>query len=379
MKKTLTILFILTGLLSCKQHDKFHISGKVIDAKDEMLYFEHTGLLKTTVLDSTKLSADGEFHFKAARPAYPDFYRLRLSDKIITFAVDSCEDITIDAKSKNFATDYKLTGSETSLEIQKLRLSVMNIQRKANALTPDLSAAEQNAKIAEIEKDIEAHKVVARKLILQNPRSAAAYFALYQKVNDTYLFSPYIKSDKAYCAAVATSFNAYMPDYERTKNIYSLVLDAIKTERSQKDKEAWNEILANSATGYIDIDLMDKNNVERKLSSLQGKVVLIDFSAYGTKESVDYTFTLRDLYNKYHSRGFEIYQISLDENKAQWKQAVANIPWVCVRDEAGPDTKYVSTYNISSVPTNFLLNKKGNIVGRNFGLEELKKEIEKSL
>jgi len=198
-------------------------------------------------------------------------------------------------------------------------------------------------------------------------------------VNDTYLFSPYIKSDKAYCAAVATSFNAYMPDYERTKNIYSLVLDAIKTERSQKDKEAWNEILANSATGYIDIDLMDKNNVERKLSSLQGKVVLIDFSAYGTKESVDYTFTLRDLYNKYHSRGFEIYQISLDENKAQWKQAVANIPWVCVRDEAGPDTRYVSTYNISSVPTNFLLNKKGNIIGRNFGLEELKKEIEKSL
>jgi len=379
MKKTLTILIILAGLLSCKQHDKFHISGKVIDAKDEMLYFEHTGLLKTTILDSTKLSADGEFHFKAARPAYPDFYRLRLSDKIITFAVDSCEDITIDAKSKNFATDYKLTGSETSLQIQKLRLSVMNIQRKANALTPDLSAAEQNAKIAEIEKDIEAHKVVARKLILQNPRSTAAYFALYQKVNDTYLFSPYIKSDKAYCAAVATSFNAYMPDYERTKNIYSLVLDAIKTERSQKDKEAWNEILANSATGYIDIDLMDKNNVERKLSSLQGKVVLIDFSAYGTKESVDYTFTLRDLYNKYHSRGFEIYQISLDENKAQWKQAVANIPWVCVRDEAGPDTRYVSTYNISSVPTNFLLNKKGNIIGRNFGLEELKKEIEKSL
>ena len=378
MKKTLTILLILTGLFSCKQHDKFHISGKVIDAKGEMLYFEHSGLMKTTILDSVKLGTDGEFRFKSARPAYPDFYRLRLVDKIITFAVDSCEEITINAKSANFATDYQITGSETSLQIQKLRRSVVNIQLKANELS-SISAEQQNAKIAEIEKDIEAHKAMARKLILQNPRSAAAYFALYQKVNNTYLFSPYIKTDKPYCAAVATSFNTFMPDYERSKNIYSLVLDAIKTERSQKDKEAWNEILANASTGYIDIALPDKNNVEQKLSKLEGKVVLIDFSAYETNESVDYTFALRDLYNKYHSRGLEIYQISLDQNKAQWKQSIQNIPWICVRDETGPDTKYVASYNISTIPTTFLMNRKGVIVGRSFSFEELKREIEKSL
>ena len=379
MKKTLAILLILTGLFSCKQHNKFHISGKVTDAKGEMLYFEYSGLMKTTVLDSTKLSDDGEFRFKSARPAYPDFYRLRLNDKIITFAVDSCEDITIDAKSDNFATNYKLTGSTTSLQIQKLRQSVMNIQQKANELTSSLSTEQQNAKIAEIEKDIETHKVMARKLILQNPRSTAAYFALYQKVNNTFLFSPYIKTDKPYCAAVATSFNTFMPEYDRSKNIYSLVLDAIKTERSQKEKEAWKEILANASTGYIDIALTDKNNVERKLSQLQGKVILIDFSAYETKESIDYTFALRELYNKYHNRGFEIYQVSLDQNKLLWKQSVANIPWVCVRDEAGPDTRFVSSYNISSIPTTFLINRKGVIIGRSFGFEELRREIEKNL
>jgi hypothetical protein len=378
MKKTLTILLILTGLFSCKQHDKFHISGKVLDAKGEILYFEHSGLMKTTVLDSVKLGTDGEFRFKSARPAYPDFYRLRLNEKIITFAVDSCEDITINAKSANFATNYQLTGSETSLQIQKLRQSVMNIQLKANELS-SISAEQQNAKISEIEKDIEAHKAMARKLVLQNPRSAAAYFALYQKVNNTYLFSPYVKSDKPYCAAVATSFNTFMPDYERSKNIYSLVLDAIKTERNQKDKEAWNEILANASTGFLEISLPDKNNADRKLSSLKGKVVLIDFSLYETKESIDYTFSLRDLYNKYHSRGFEIYQVCLDQNKLQWKQAIANIPWICVRDEAGPNTKYISTYNISSIPTTFLMSRKGDIIGRSFSFEELKKQIEQNL
>ena len=378
MKKTLIILLALVGLLSCKQHDKFRINGKVEGAKGEILYFEYSGLMKTTVLDSVKLRSNGEYSFKSKRPAYPDFYRLRLKDKVITFAVDSCEEITIDAKLANFASEYKLTGSETSLQIQKLRRSVMNIQRKANELN-SLNAEQQNKKIAEIEKDIETHKAMAQKLILQNPRSAAAYFALYQKINDTYLFSPYIKTDKPFCAAVATSYNAFMPEYDRSKNLYSLVLDAIRKERNQKDKEAWNEVLANASTGYIDIALPDKNNVERKLSSLEGKVILIDFSTYEAKESIDYTFALRDLYNKYHKRGFEIYQVSLDENKFQWKRAVENIPWVCVRDENGPNTKFAASYNISSIPTTFLMNRKGTIIGRSFGFEELNKQIEKNL
>lgn len=378
MKKTLAILLIFIGLFSCKQHDKFHIKGKITDAKGEMLYFEHSGLMQTTVLDSVKLGTDGEFRFKSVRPAYPDFYRLRLNDKIITFAVDSCEDITIDTKFTNFSSDYRLTGSVTSLQIQKLRQSVMSIQQKVNSLAT-LSGDQQTSKIAEIEKDIEVHKVVARKLILQNPRSAAAYFALYQKVNNTFLFSPYIKTDKPFYAAVATSFNTFMPNYERSKNIYSLVLDAIKTERNQKEKEVWKEILANYSTGFIDIALNDRNNVEHKLSQLQGKVVLIDFSSYETSESIDYTFALRELYNKYHNRGFEIYQVSLDQNKLHWKQSVANIPWICVRDEAGPNTKFVSTYNISSIPTTFILNRKGVITGRDLSSEDIKNEIEKSL
>ena len=379
MKKTLIVFLILVGMISCKQHNKFTISGSVKDAAGEMLYFEYSGLLKTTILDSVRLRSNGSFKFKSNRPAYPDFYRLRLIDKIITFAVDSCEDITIDAQNAGFATNYKVTGSETSKQIQILRKSVMNIQKLANGLTSSMDASERNAKIAGIEKDIEVHKEYAKKLILQNPRSTAAYFAIYQKVNDTYLFSPYNKSDKPFCAAVATSFNTYMPDYERSKNIYALVLDAIRTDRKAKDKETWNEVLATHGTGYINIVLPDKNNVERKLSSLIGNVILIDFSTYESKQSIDYIFSLRDLYEKYHSRGFEIYQISLDQNKQLWQQSTKNIPWICVRDLNGPNTRYAESYNVSEIPTTFLIDKKGNILFRSLGFEELKKEIEKNL
>ena len=379
MKKTLIVIFILVGISSCKQHNKFYISGTVKDANGEMLYFEHSGLLKTTILDSTQLSTNGSYRFKSDRPVYPDFYRLRLVKKVITFSVDSCEEITIDANSNNFATDYKVSGSVTSVQIQKLRQSVMNIQRLANALNSGMDASEQNAKIAAIEKAISAHKQMAQRIILQNPRSNAAYFAIYQKVNDTFLFSPYDKSDRAYCAAVATSFNSYMPEYERSKNIYALVLDAIRTDRKAKNKIAWDKIQENNGTGYINIVLPDKNNVERKLSSFIGNVILIDFSAYELKQSVDYTFSLRDLYTKYHKRGFEIYQISLDQNKQFWLQSTKNIPWTCVRDLNGPDTKFAVSYNISDLPTSFLMDRKGNIIARNFGFDDLKKAIEKYL
>ena len=379
MKNALLILLIFVGLVSCNQNNRFSVSGTIKDAEGDMLYIEHTGLLKTTVLDSVKLNANGTFKFKAERPAYPDFYRLRLKDKSIAFAVDSCENINIEAKFENFASDYILTGSETSIQIQKLRKSLLNIQRKANALRSDQRTEDRIAKINDIEKDIEIHKEMARKLILQNPRSAAAYFAIYQKVNNTFLFSPYIKTDKPYCAAVATSYNAYMPEYERTKNLYSLVMDAIRTERNAKQKEAWNEVLEKEGTGYIDIALQDKNNVTRKLSDLEGKVVLIDFSAYQGEQSVDYTFSLRELYNKYHTRGFEIFQVSLDDNKQLWEQSVTNIPWICVRDEKGPNTTVVTSYNISSLPTTFLMNKQGNIIARSLNYNELVKEIEKIL
>ena len=78
MKKILFFLFILVSLVSCKQNNRFSVSGTIKDAKGKMLYIEHTGLLKTDILDSVKLNSYGKFKFKSSRPAYPDFYRLRL-------------------------------------------------------------------------------------------------------------------------------------------------------------------------------------------------------------------------------------------------------------------------------------------------------------
>jgi len=378
MKKIL-IIFVVGLMTSCMHSNKFIVTGTIEGGAGEMIYLEHSGLTKTIAIDSIRIKKNNTFRFKAKAPQYPDFYRLKLGSKQIHFAVDSTETIEINAAFDNFSTAYTITGSESNTDIQILRKSIGKVQQKANQIIKGLSNEERNKLIHELTFLLEEHKKLAKPIILKNPRSAAAYYAIFQQVSDVYVFTPYDKDDRAYCAAVATSYNTYMPNYDRSKNLYAWVMDAIKSERQAQQQAAWREIVEQSGVGFIDIELPDRNEQIRKLSDLSGKVVLLDFSTYDSRESIPYTFALRELYDKYASKGFEIYQVSLDRNKFVWEDAVANLPWICVRDENGPNTRYVSTYNISSIPTYFLIDKSGDIIGRDMEMHTLRKEIEKRL
>ena len=379
MKRALITLFVFTTLVSCQNNKKFKVEGIVENAQGEIIVLEHAGIAKTIVLDSMKISKEGKYALKAKSPEYSDFYRIRIKNKSIIFVVDSIETIRINANLDNFSTEYTVLNSYQSEQIKELRVSVINIQNKINALKLETEQEERLEKVDEIEKDLEQHKVMVRKFILENPRSSTSYFALYQQINGQYIFSPFIKEDYPYWAAVATAYNTFMPNYDRSRNLYNFVLEALREEQKEKQQAVLNELIENEAKGYIDMSLPDKNGRERKLSELEGKVVLIDFSAYGITESVDYTFSLRDLYTKHNKAGFEIYQISLDRNKLLWDISVDNIPWICVRDENGQNNRYAQLYNVSQLPTTFLMDKEGNIVARDMKFSEMDKEIDKLL
>ncbi len=375
MKKTLIIILTISAFISCNHKNSFKIEGTVNNANREMIYLDHLGLSETHTIDSVKLSKKGDFTLRGDRPDSPDFYRLRINNKTITFSVDSTETIRITANLPEFSTEYDIEGSEESENIKQLRISVINIQKKISALPKDKEVSQLTAQLEEIENDIKAHKEKAQRMIMRAPSSPTAYFALYQKLNNQYLFSPYNKEDEIYWNTVATAYQAYKPEDIRTKNIYNLILDIKQKEwkrkKEIKDKLALNELMQ-YAKGYIDIRLPDRNNNELALSDLEGKVVLIDFSAYETSESIDYTFALRELYNKYHNKGLEIYQVSIDRNRLLWEISTENIPWICVRDENGT---YIAQYNVKKIPTSFLMDQQGNIIGRDLDINQLDKKI----
>lgn len=378
MKKTL-LAFVIISLAACNSGSKFTVEGTIDGAAGETIYLEYTGLTASTIIDSMVINSKGEFRFRSKRPEYPDFYKLILDNKQLHFAIDSIETISIKSTLEKFSTEYEITGSETNTDIVSLRKSVAAIQKKANELGKANTPGQREILIADLTKMIEDHKLMARPLILKNPKSAAAYFAIFQKVNEVYIFSPYVKEDRPYCAAVATSFNTFMPEYDRSKNLYALVMDAINTERLKRREATLQEMIGNATAGFIDIELPDRTGISHKLSDLKGKVVLLDFSAYEARESVQYTFALRELFNKYNAKGFEIYQVSLDRSSTLWVDATAQIPWIAVRDQNGPASVVAGTYNVTELPTYFLIDKNGDIVGRNMNIRDLENAIQKAL
>ncbi len=377
--RTTILAFLALGLAACNSGTSFTVKGVIEGATGEVIYLEHNSLSSPTRIDSMVIRSTGEYRFKAKSPEYPDFYKLVLKGRHLHFSIDSTETVEINSTLTDFPVEYELIGSETNTDIQLLRKSVVGLQKKANELNNSLRPSEQAAIVAELTAMIEEHKSMARPLILKNPTSPAAYFAIFQQVNDVHLFSPYQKEDRPYCAAVATAFHTFMPDYDRSVNLYNLVMEAIGAERQQQRQAAIQDMVANATAGYIDIELPDRKGINRKLSDLSGKVILLDFSAYESSQSVPYTFALRDLYTNYASRGFEIYQVSLDQNNVLWRNATETIPWIAVRDEDGPASIVAGMYNLTEIPSYFLISREGDILSKNSSIEELERMIRQEL
>ena len=90
---------------------------------------------------------------------------------------------------------------------------------------------------------------------------------------------------------------------------------------------------------------------------------------------------LKELYRKYRNSGLEIYQVSLDEDKTAWASAVKDqqLPWISVCDFQGSNSPAVGAYNITALPSNFLIDRTGNIAGKDLGGEDLEKAIKKHI
>ena len=117
----------------------------------------------------------------------------------------------------------------------------------------------------------------------------------------------------------------------------------------------------------------------RHLTDLKGQVVLLDFHIFAAKESPARILLLRELYNKYHAQGLEIYQVSIDPDEHFWKQQTAALPWVNVRDSEGLRSQSLIMYNVQGIPEYFLIDRGNNIVGRMQEIKDLEQAIKNLL
>ena len=375
--------FVATALTiaSCNE-GKFTVEGQIENAKDSVLYFENVGLEGINVLDSIKLDNNGNFSFSEAAPGAPEFYRLRIADQIINVSIDSTETVQFKGQYPGMASNYTVSGSDNCEKIKELTLKQMDLQSRAIAIQRNTTIGIDEANDS-IRKLINAYKEeVKHNYIYKEPMKAFSYFALFQAIGNYLIFNPRTdKEDIKAFAAVATSWDTYYPHAERGQNLHNIAIEGMKNQRIVDAQNSQFQVEANKVNeaGVLDIALPDNHGQERHLTDLKGQVVLLDFHIFAMNDSPARIIMLRELYNKYHQQGLEIYQVSLDPDEHFWKQQTAALPWISVRDADGVNSQRLMLYNIQAVPDFFIIDRGNNLVKRAIQIKDLEAEIKQLL
>ena len=370
----------MAGVTSCNEK-KFHIDGTITGAADSTLYFENMGLDGAVKIDSAKLSEDGTFAFEGTAPTAPEFYRLRIAGQFINIAVDSTETINIKAQYPQMATQYEVSGSEDCQRIKELSLMQSSLQAQVNAIArnPELGA---QAVADSVSRIVEAYKTrVKTEYIFKAPMKASSYFALFQTIyaggQPVLLFNPRTsEQDIKVFGAVATSWDTFYPNEKRGENLHNIAIEGMKDVRYLRSQQQAEEIEASkvNTSGILDFTLTDNTGAARSLSSLKGNVVLLDFHLFADQNSMKRIMSLRELYNKYHAQGFQIYQVAIDGDEHFWKTQTAALPWISTRVDDNTSS-VLQLYNVQQVPTFFLLDRNCNVVKRDAQIKDLDAEI----
>lgn len=364
---------------SCS-NKKFHINGNITEAKDSMLYLENISLDGPVAIDSVKLGEDGSFAFEetAKDSVCPDFYRLRIAGQTINLSIDSTETISVKAAYPSMSYQYTVEGSENCSTIKELSLKQMKLQALVNEIAQNPNVGVDSADVI-IDRAINAYKQdIKINYIFKAPMMASSYYALFQTLQvgrvNTLIFNPRNnKDDVKVFAAVATSWDTYYPNAERGKNLHNIAIQGMKDIRIIENQMAAQQLDASKVqvNGIIELALQDNKGVTRKLTDLKGKVVLLDFHLFAGEQSTKRIMMLRELYNKYHAAGFEIYQVSVDPDEHFWKTSTAALPWISVRDENGIQGASVAKYNVQSIPTFFLIDRSNTLRSRDVQIKDL--------
>lgn len=377
-------LFLSVLLISCQKEKTFEVKGELLSGEDQTLYLEHRALSGVELIDSMQLKADGQFKFKVTTPANPEFYHLRVGNQLGVFAVDadSEEVVNVTGDVSNFAKTFTVANSPLNDQIKEINEATRQVKSEIKILEQKHAVKEFDdiVYLNQLDTLLDNYKTEMIKVILGSPTSAAAYYAVFQKIDDYLIFDPHVKKDYAMFGAVATSWQHNYKDTPRSKHLYDFTMQALSARKQQEQQVAALEnTVVTVESSLPDIVLRDVSGKSVSLASLKGKVVVLDFTVYGAEFSPKHNIDLNAIYSSIGSNNVEIYQISFDSDEHMWKNAASNLPWVTVRDPQSVYSSLLALYNVRDLPTAFILDRNGDITARVEDYKTLKAEISKAL
>ena len=372
--KSIMLMAAAAAMAACTTGAK--IDGTVETAPSSEVIVKLLDVNRYQVLDTVATDASGRFSYKVeVEKGQPEFIYLFYKDtKIASLLLEAGDKVDVKADTLgNFAVE----GSEESLKLAAVEKDHADAYGRLAAIASKLEKAADAEEVAALNRQISKEYVDyyrnCVKYVLANSKSLTAVPVLYQNFGaDLPVFAQ--NTDAIHFMNVSDSLAAVYPE---SKYVKALKKEA---ERRYGYLELEARLQDAQEVGFPDIVLPDINAQKIKLSEVDSKVIMVYF--WTVNDAAQKMFNLdflKSIYDDYHKKGFEIYQIALDPDKTQWAQVVKqqNLPWINVSDALGADSPYVTLYNLAALPAAFIIADGDLVDGQVVDEKSLRKLLDK--
>ena len=367
MRTTIFLAGVLILMYSCNNSPEgIEISGTINGAKGKVLY-----LANSDKTDSVVIDAENHFSF-IKQNNETDFYNLYFNrvDPILLY-LDSAEKIVVSSDTANFSSGYTVTGSPTSTQIMQLQQKLVSVFAKIQSLynekvlTADSAHLDSARTVFNNESNVmvQNHRQEVFDFIRKNPSSFACLPAIYQAFDSRNPVFNY-ETDAPYYHLIDSALMASKPNSKHSKEFHSQIVEY----KQQFDRIKQMETKIQNGSEAPDFEVPSPEGKMIKLSSFRGNYVLLDFWASWCSPCRHENPAVLEAYNKFRKKGFTVFQVSLDKEKNDWITAIKNDDlgqWKHASDLQYWNCAPAKLYGVQSIPSNFLIDPKGIVVGRN--------------
>lgn len=364
------LLMTSTFLFSCKDNTAFTISGGLKNApKSKIIFLAQADTAdQFKVIDSAKLSPDGNFKFKHAT-AYATLYKLKADTNQFDVIAQNGDEIKLNADLSDSHHTYTVTGSDASEKIKAFN---------------DFSKAytnRNNKVVAEFQEKSQTSGQQTDSLL-------KAYMPIFQKNLADYSNAvlKFIDDNKESLAAFYASTALDEVKYEQQLVTYA---DQLKSNNAlARNPSVQNFIRAMDKAKPLsighqapDFTISSMDGKQVKLSDYKGKYVMLDFWASWCVPCRQENPNVLKQYQKFHAKGFNVLGVSLDKDKAAWQKAVNDdhLEWTQTSDLKSFEGIAEKLYRIEAIPSNFIIDPQGNIIAKNIRGAELEAFLTKTI
>ena len=350
--KLIAFAAAMLALVSCGSNAR--IDGTVADAASSEVIVKLLNSNRYEVLDTVKTDDSGRFSYKLdVAEGQPEFVYVFYKDrKIASLLLEAGDKVSV---ASDTLGRYSVEGSQESVKLAEVEKAYAAALMEFEALARKMDAASDQAEFDQLAKDMtQVYVAYYRdrvKYVMENSQSLTVIPVFYQTLGENLpLF--YQNTDAILFRNAADSLEAVYPD---SKYVKALRKDA---EIRFGYLELQERLLDAEEIGYPEIELPGLDGKMRKLSDMDSRVVIICFwSAAQAQQNMFNIEFFKPLYEQYHKKGLDIYQVSLDVDKTLWATTVKgqNLPWTNVCDSRGAQSPYVALYNLSAIPAAFII------------------------